>query len=54
MKADWHKEYLEDQLLGNRPLPFDPVNDPAYLGFPVPCMRINLTSAIYSGLRDHV
>lgn len=35
MKADWQKEYLEDQLLGNKPLPFDPVKDPAYLGFPV-------------------
>lgn len=35
MKADWQKEYLEDQLLGNKPLSGELVDDPAYQGFPV-------------------
>ncbi len=35
MKADWKKEYLEDQLLGNKSLPASLESDPAYQGFPV-------------------
>jgi len=33
MKADWNKEYLEDQLLGELPLSDKLLNDPKYQGF---------------------
>ena len=33
MKADWKKEYLEEQLLGNAILPQDLIDDPTYKGF---------------------
>ena len=35
MKADWKKEYLEEQLLGNAVLPQELLEDPTYSGFVV-------------------
>lgn len=35
MKADWKKEYLEEQLLGNAVLPQELIDDPTYKGFVV-------------------
>ncbi len=35
MKADWKKEYLEEQLLGNAVLPQELIDDPTYQGFVV-------------------